>query len=76
MVSESKYEEVREASFRVGDITEGKGLVYSLAILISEVGPSGLGSNGLVTLVERSAVISFEEISGDRCSKRHALDCG
>ena len=72
---------VSEAGFRVGDITEGKGLVYILAVLIPDVedfgfGFPGLGSSGLVALDERSAVIRLEEISGGRCSKRHALDCG
>mgnify|MGYP003416752925 CR=1 FL=1 len=80
-IPEPKDEEVREAGFWVGDITEGKGLVYFLAVLVPEVddlgfGLSGLGSCGLVALDERSAVIRLEEISGGRCSKRHALDCG
>ena len=78
-VSDAEDDEVGETSFRFGEIVEGKGLVHGLAVLVPKsndfgLGLSGFGSSGVVALVKRSAVISFEEISGGSCSKHHALD--
>ena len=73
-VSDAEYEEVGEACFWVGDAMEGKGLVHRLAVLVPEANDFGFGlfvfgSSGLVALVERRAVIIFEEILGGRCSR-------
>ena len=65
---DAEDDEVGEPGFQAGEITEGKGLVHGLAVLIPQpdnlgLGFLGLGSSGCVALVERRAVASFEETS-------------